>query len=399
MKIKQGIMIAAFTALSILAFVIPSLAQIEKVGCYSMDGKTFHKCGESWTETHNGVVYDCKCNCPARGDDCKPRPIPNTSSQGSTQNQTPSTPTTTNIKVEPNPFGNDDIGIQIKGGVSAISFDGNNDPVIVLKDGSSAGKDEVESARVELEIMKPATMQSVKASIAQRQEGPNLQAQSITRSLKIKAPLLPPPPPPPGKMFFYLQPGDVLLVAPPDTLTFDAWIGHYIRLFDKLSSWEWETHASHCFIYLREVKGVKLFQDNLPGEGFRIKTEDQITEQYAGRYLDVAHPLNKVGANSLWAAAKELGIRQLNADLKKLSEPDLVRMMDKWTNYGLVGDDNLVCSESARFALIWAGLEIKQTDSLLKKLIGIYFGPANFYSDKQNFLIIPLGWLPKRPGK
>jgi hypothetical protein len=287
---------------------------------------------------------------------------------------------------------NRDLTGRLKSGTSTSSFNDKNANLGTrLKSGTASDKDEVTAATVELAKMEPATMRSVKTSIAQRQVEPNPWARSISRSLKIKAPPLP------EKMFSQLQPGDVLLVAPPDTLTFDAWIGHYIRLFDKLSSWEWKSRASHCFIYLREVNGVKLFQDNLPGEGFRIKTEDQINEEYAGRYMDIAQPLNRVEANGLWAAARELGIRQLNADLKKLSEPDLVSQMNKWTKYGLVGDDNLVCSESARFALVMAGLEIAQTDSLLKKLIGIYFGPANFYSDKQNFLITPLASLRNRP--
>jgi hypothetical protein len=45
----------------------------EKVGCSSADGKTSHKCGDSWTDNYNGVVYDCKCNCPSQGSDCIPR--------------------------------------------------------------------------------------------------------------------------------------------------------------------------------------------------------------------------------------------------------------------------------------------------------------------------------------
>ena len=72
MKIKHGITIVAFTILSILAFAISSWPQ-EMVGCYSMDGKTFHQFGESWTETYNGVVYDCKCIRPSGTPVCKPR--------------------------------------------------------------------------------------------------------------------------------------------------------------------------------------------------------------------------------------------------------------------------------------------------------------------------------------
>ena len=91
MKIRQGITIVAFTILSILAFVISAWAQTpEKVGCFSVDGRTYHKCGQNWTDTYNGVVYDCTCNCPSRGSDCKPRLKSNTSggySGGSPQQQ------------------------------------------------------------------------------------------------------------------------------------------------------------------------------------------------------------------------------------------------------------------------------------------------------------------------
>jgi len=91
MKIRQGITIVAFTILSILAFVISAWAQTpEKVGCFSVDGRTYHKCGDRWTDTYNGVVYDCTCNCPSRGSDCKPRLKSNTSggySGGSPQQQ------------------------------------------------------------------------------------------------------------------------------------------------------------------------------------------------------------------------------------------------------------------------------------------------------------------------
>ncbi|MEK6552412.1 MAG: hypothetical protein AABZ54_03060, partial [Bacteroidota bacterium] len=91
MKTRQGITIVAFTILSILAFVISAWAQTpEKVGCFSIDGKTYHKCGDSWTDTYNGVVYDCTCNCSSRGSDCKPRLKSNTTggySGGSPQQQ------------------------------------------------------------------------------------------------------------------------------------------------------------------------------------------------------------------------------------------------------------------------------------------------------------------------
>jgi hypothetical protein len=39
----------------------------------------------------------------------------------------------------------------------------------------------------------------------------------------------------------------------------------------------------------------------------------------------------------------------------------------------------MVCSETSRWALIKAGQPIPETRSPFKKLLGVYFGPANFF--------------------
>jgi hypothetical protein len=39
-----------------------------------MDGRGFHQCNASWSDSYNGVNYDCYCNCNTPGsNDCKPR--------------------------------------------------------------------------------------------------------------------------------------------------------------------------------------------------------------------------------------------------------------------------------------------------------------------------------------
>lgn len=77
--------------LILIPLIIPSWAQaVEKVGCFSVDGRTNHPCGQSWSDTYNGVVYDCTCNCSSRGSDCNPRSKSNTTggySGGSAQQQ------------------------------------------------------------------------------------------------------------------------------------------------------------------------------------------------------------------------------------------------------------------------------------------------------------------------
>ena len=255
-----------------------------------------------------------------------------------------------------------------------------------LKERSLKPQDEIAKARADFEMMAPATMRNEKRLIAQRQEEPNPWCHSLARSQKIKAP------PPPPKMLDQLQPGDVLLVGRAKTLTLNAdlWTNYYLRMFDKLTSWEWDSRASHTLIYLKEVKGVKLFLDDQLSEGPRIKTEDQVVERYGKRIIDVAQPLSRPDSDTLWGVARGLGIKQITADLKKGNNP-----YNKGTNYGLYGNDKMVCSEASRFVLLMAGQEVNLTYSPVKMLLGIYFGPANFYGDKQHFMITPLERLSK----
>ena len=343
--------------------------------CTRAEAEAYWNSQSQFEQDHSRIVgSECpKQNPPANSSE--------SSSDHSSQGGSQSTPKTGAIKVEPKPFDNSDIGIRIKGGVSAISFDGNNDPLIRIKDGSSAGKDALATTKAAFEKGDPAAVQEVSTSIALQKKSPGPKINSIIRSLKIKAPPLP------DTAFSQLQPGDILLIAPEKAVS----IGTYIWFYDQLSSWEWDSRASHTCIYLKEVKGVKLFLDNLPGEGPRIKTEEEIIREYGNRYIDVAQPQNKFDSDKLWTVARELGIKQITADMKELqNSSDFVAWLNHWTNYGLYGNDNMVCSEASRFVLINADLKIAKTDSPIKRLLGIYFGPANFYSDKENFLITPL---------
>jgi hypothetical protein len=201
-----------------------------------------------------------------------------------------------------------------------------------------------------------------------------------------------PPPAPPRQRFEDLRSGDVLLVAPPEGYGPGALGGKAILFADKLTSWEWgegSSEASHSFIYLKTVNGRKLFLDDQLGEGPRIKTEEMILREYAGRAMDVAHPVARIDADRLWTAARELEIGNLD---------HIERSAAGFTTYNLVGDENMVCSEAARWALVrsWPGLdqENQLQDAPFKKLLGVYFGPANFYADRQDFIISGLD-VPK----
>jgi hypothetical protein len=56
----------------------------------------------------------------------------------------------------------------------------------------------------------------------------------------------------------------------------------------------------------------------------------------------------------------------------------------------------MVCSEADRWVLVNSGRKIPETASPLKRLLGIHYGPANFFSDDKNFIITPLYGVPKQ---
>lgn len=55
----------------------------------------------------------------------------------------------------------------------------------------------------------------------------------------------------------------------------------------------------------------------------------------------------------------------------------------------------MVCPEAGSWILVNSGLKIPETASPLKRLLGIHYGPANFFSDDKNFIITPLYAAPK----
>ena len=252
-----------------------------------------------------------------------------------------------------------------------------------LDEGATAGRAEVTAAISELAEMSPATLEKVGQDIARREEPPNPDVTAVVRSFKVKAP------PPLARRFDRIKVGDVLLLRQPDDmLSLDFYTSGWIIVVDKATSATLRPRASHTFMCVREVKGVKLFLDNMPGQGTRIKTEDQILAEYRSLGMDVAQPLSAFDADKLWAASREMGIRSIK---------EFAKRADNWvdtTDYGPYGDDEMVCSETCRWALMKAGLIIPETRSMLKKYPGgVDYGPANFYTDTKNFLVTPLELL------
>lgn len=234
--------------------------------------------------------------------------------------------------------------------------------------------------------MAPPTVASLKRDIGAQRDRPDADVNAVIRSFKAKAP------PPVGKRFDDLRVGDVLLLRQPDDmLSLDFYKAGWIIIVDKALSASLRPHASHTFLFVKEVAGVKLFLDNMPGQGTRVKTEAQIMAEYGSYGLDVARPLGAVDADKLWAASSELGVRSL-AELARRSGNKI-----DTTDYGPFGDDDMVCSETSRWALMKAGLVIPETRSRIKREVaGVDFGPADFYVDTDHFLVTPLSGLPSR---
>lgn len=240
--------------------------------------------------------------------------------------------------------------------------------------------------QVGFETMNDRWVSNQKRLIEERLQNPNPYAAEIYRSLKTKA-----PPELPDRKFDQLQPGDVLLISPESETMWDkvrdkSW---WVNVADRGTT-NLKSPASHTVLYLKEVNGTKLFLDNTPEQGTRVINEAQYLKEYghrSGLVASVAQPLNNEEAGRIWGAAKEMSRQEADNQQRKSGN-----IIDQ-TGYGLYGNDNMVCSETSRWALIRAGREIPESASPLKRLLGIDYGPANFYSDKHNFVITPM-WAP-----
>lgn len=232
----------------------------------------------------------------------------------------------------------------------------------------------------EFENMNERWVQRQKHLIEQRLQEPNPYADKIYRSLKTTA-----PPPPTEKNYDNLQPGDVLLFSPDDTKS------ALTKLGDMISSASLSP-AAHTVLFLKEVNGKKLFLDNLPGKGSHVISEEEFLKTYGRRgalLASVAQPITREEADKIWGAAKEAIKKEAVIQQNKSGN-----IIDQ-TGYGLHGDDNMVCSETSRWALIKAGRNIPESGSPIKQLLGIHYGPANFFSDDYNFIITPL-WADQK---
>ncbi|HUT34357.1 MAG TPA: hypothetical protein VNE39_12800 [Planctomycetota bacterium] len=248
-------------------------------------------------------------------------------------------------------------------------------------------------AKVEHALFENKNADWVKAQtrlIDDRLREPNPYANAIYKSLKTKV-----PPPLPLRKYVMLQPGDVLLISPEDKPFWDrlADASFWINAGDRVSSLS-RSPASHTVLYLKEVNGTKLFLDHTSERGSHVITEAEFLKTYGQRDAVVAQPVKEADTAKIWEATKELVEKEQlrQAKRKESVVPDAFRDL---SGFGLYGADNMVCSEASRWVLVNSGLKIPESASPLKRHLGIHYGPANFFSDRRNFIITPLYGVPK----
>jgi hypothetical protein len=188
----------------------------------------------------------------------------------------------------------------------------------------------------------------------------------------------------PNKKSTQLEPGDVILVGPSSDQDY------FSVKQANLDAWASDNNAyvTHTVTCIKVVDGKRLYLDNQASEGPRIISEDEFQKRYGKRDNSVAElrktpwgvaqPLNKEEADKLWTKARELSMKN-----KDNTNPLA-------TNYGLYGNDNMVCSEASWQLLNATGRYQIPFDKKMPLISGIDFTPASFYNKQQYFLITPL---------
>ncbi|MCX5804625.1 MAG: hypothetical protein NT010_00970 [Proteobacteria bacterium] len=264
----------------------------------------------------------------------------------------------------------------------------NGTDTLGLKTGTGSVDPKVLQEQNEFEKMNAEWMEKQKQLIEQRLREPNKYAAAITKSLKTNAPAITKSlktnaPPLPWKTFNELQAGDVLLMEGEKASK------GIVYADNKLSGGN-PSNASHTVVYLKEVRGKKLFLDNQPNVGPRIISEEEFKGLYGNRGADVAklaQPLNKKEGQALFSAA----VAMAQKNNQKLINKDtwFGKYLLNDTNYGPGGKDDVVCSETDWAVINAAGRTIPFSDNKLKLFLGLNFTPSDFYNSPY-FLVTPL---------
>ena len=373
---------------------VPPVSSPEIVNC--LDGQhRVIRCGESYTATHAGVEYDCRCNCSNPGpDDCKQRmksgPAEPPRQSEAIRNAAPAPA----AKHERETFRgeHDNLLKGLKGGSAsgASALKGAPTSLQLRGHGASSSMNLKRGGGAERTIennspqRRKELLEDLSTTVRVRIAKPNLQAREIYRSLKTKAP------PNPVKNIDNLAPGDVVLVGAislkdyKKTGIWEAGKSNAINFLDRWGSNNWSSPASHAAIFLGERNGKRWYLDNTSDHGPVIKEEAQFLAEYGQRQMDVAtlvgQPISQHQGEEIWKAAHE---------------------MRKMVKYGIWANDKMVCSETSRWVLVRAGRRVPIKKSENRKLLGVDVGlnkkyfvdysPADFYANEQFFVIHGLG--------
>lgn len=405
MKRGSPIIIAALLGLiSLASFPVPASAQQPQAMCretletWVRDRSLNARWNSDRTAVimvRGGVEYICTCPDQNRPPVCKPAASAAKAKASPSPSRPAAAPARPVRASAPSDFENEkqELIRELKAsGFLEPGFESGRAALLAsVGDRPPAVQAEVEAAASELAAGAPATKSEIRRTIDAAVDLQSADAAAIARTLKVKAGKVPPL----GKRFDNLKVGDVLLCRQPDDMgSLGFYTSGWIIIADKVVTGSSRARASHTFMLVRDVRGVKLFLDNMPGQGTRIKTEAQITAEYANVGLDVARPLSPFDADLLWAAARQYGIRSQKEFAARAGN-----RIDT-TDYGVWGEGDMVCSETMRWALVKAGMVIPETSSWIKKDLGsVNYGPADFYEDSRHFLVMPLESLPRRDAK
>ena len=182
-----------------------------------------------------------------------------------------------------------------------------------------------------------------------------------------------------------LAPGDVLLMAPDVDSRASRAIPSLDQEYRAISAFysddpkirHKDGHPiAHTVLFLRTVKGTRLYLDHQLDEGTRVINEREFQARYARRLSHVAIPQVAVDGEQLWSAAKKAALHSTKRD------------------YG-IGGNALVCSEKDTAILVFA--YGGRLDSIYEMVGGkgglIEMTPSDFFHERlqgEYFVVAPL---------
>ncbi len=232
----------------------------------------------------------------------------------------------------------------------------------------------VRMAQGRLETRDPAWLKSVRNAALQTARSEHKFAHDLTRSFRANKP----PKPEAIRSLGALKAGEIILVNSEKPGGFADLVQGFLDR--KISGRRHRAPASHAFVYLGMSGGSRLFLDNQWREGPRIIGETEFRQRYSHRQLFTARPTMPLDGTELFRAA---------VDYARSNEAAIKRGHGFFgTKYGVFGKDNLVCSETALFAVARASkgaLESLTHDLRAKKSFDIIqVTPGDIYDQDGN---------------